>query len=138
MKKRILAILLCLFMLALLCACTAEDGEPSSSVPGESTIASSSEVSEEISIEESSILEETSLPEVSQPDESEPEISEPEKSQPEISEPEVSEPEVSDPPSRSFRPKRSFPWNWRFGLIWAPVIRSACGRIPTVIRNSGS
>ena len=53
MKKRILAILLCLFMLGLLCACTAEDGEPSSSVPGESTIASSSEVSEEISIEES-------------------------------------------------------------------------------------
>ena len=97
MKKRILAILLCLFMLALLCACTAEDGEPSSSVPGESTIAASSEVSEEISIEESSILEEASLPEVSQPDESEPEISEPEESQPEISEPEVSEPEVSEP-----------------------------------------
>ncbi|MBO5735309.1 MAG: hypothetical protein J6S15_04335, partial [Clostridia bacterium] len=105
MKKRILAILLCLFMLALLCACTAEDGEPSSSVPGESTIASSSEVSEEISIEESSILEEASLPEVSQPDESEPEISEPEESQPEISEPEVSEPEVSDPPTLELPPE---------------------------------
>lgn len=100
MKKRILAILLCLFMLGLLCACTAEDGEPSSSAPGESTIAASSEVSEEISIEESSILEETSLPEVSQPDESEPEISEPE-----VSEPEVSEPEASDPPTLELPPE---------------------------------
>ena len=114
MKKRILAILLCLFMLALLCACTAEDGEPSSSVPGESTIASSSEVSEEISIEESSILEEASLPEVSQPDESEPEISEPEESQPEISEPEesqpeISEPEVSDPPTLELPPEEELP-----------------------------